>query len=124
MFKRFLLSLFLLLPFHSSIAKADAVYWTVTPTGIIATSGGKVAIQHSTTGATSPNPAGTPWTECKSRLILLNKNASGSVVDDRFLDRMLTIALAAQKTGSRLRLRIDRDQNNNCFSNQVYDMGL
>jgi hypothetical protein len=124
MLKRNLFAAATLLFLFSSASHAGAVYWTVKPSGILVTSSGRVVIQHSTSTPTGPSPAGTQWTQCSQRMIILDKKLTGEEVTDKYLDRMLSVALAAQKTGSRLRLRIERDNNNNCYSSQVYDVGL
>jgi hypothetical protein len=124
MLRRNLFAAATLLFLFSSASHAGAVYWTVKPTGILTSSSGRVLIQHSAQNATSPNPGGTQWEACSQRFIILDKDINGNKVDDKHLDRMLSVALSAQKTGSRLRLRVTRDSSNNCYTSQVYDLGL
>jgi hypothetical protein len=53
----------------------------------------------------------------------MHKTADGTAIDDKYADRMLTIALAAYKTDSRIRVKIERDDSGSCYTNQIYDQG-
>ena len=103
------------------------IYWTVKPTGIIATTSGTLAVDIGKNIPTPPNPKGTEWVPCKNTFISFHKNADGSafssdsLTNHKIQDRMLSIALAAVKTKSDLRVAIKRDTNNTCYTTQIFD---
>lgn len=105
----------------ASISNA-AVYWTVkVDNGIMATSNGAVAINIGGYQPTGANPSGTEWEACKDNWIYFNKKSDGTLVEDKYVDRMLSIALAAYKTDSHIRVAITRSDTNRCYTSQIFD---
>ncbi|WP_153301718.1 hypothetical protein [Endozoicomonas arenosclerae] len=101
----------------------SAVFWTVKATGIHTTTSGTVAINIGSSTPTGANPSGTEWESCDSNWIFFHKKADGSMVNEKYVDRMLSVAMSSFKTGSRLRLGISRDVNGKCYTSQIYDLG-
>jgi hypothetical protein len=113
----------LIITFLTTTANA-AVFWTVKATkGILTTSAGTVAINIGDYSPTGPNPAGTEWEDCKNNWIYMHKTADGTAIDDKYVDRMLSVALAAYKTDSKIRVQIERDDTGYCYTAQIYDEG-
>lgn len=101
-----------------------AVYWTVkADNGIYSTSAGTAAINIGNYIPTGPNPAGTVWEECSNNWIYFHKKADGTLIEEKYVDRMLSIALAAYKTNSNIRVGIDRDASGKCYTSQIFDQG-
>ncbi|MCP4748807.1 MAG: hypothetical protein GY874_22150 [Desulfobacteraceae bacterium] len=106
-------------------ASAESVeYWTVkAQNGVIANADGKVLINIGNYQPTGPNPADTVWSSCKSNWIHLHVTADGTEVEKEALNRMLSIAIVAFKTNSRIRVAITRDSLGKCYSSQIFDVG-
>ena len=100
-----------------------SVFWTVQAKGIMTKFDGTAVINISDNMPTSPNPSGTEWITCKDNWIYFHKAADGTIVEDKYVDRMLSVALSAIKSGTHLRISVDRDSNNRCYTNQMYDLG-
>jgi hypothetical protein len=97
------------------------VFWTVkTENGVLTSSSGTVAINIGNNTPTSPNPSGTNWNPCNNNWIFLNKTADGSTINSKYIDRMLAVALVAYKTDTAIRVKIERDASNNCYSSQIF----
>lgn len=107
----------------ATVAEAG-VFWTIKINGIITTSTGRVDIDLGGYTPTGPNPAGTSWVACPSNIVRLATNASGAAVNEKYVDRMLSVALSAYKTNANVRLNIERDGAGNCSSTQVFDQGV
>ncbi|MCH9692340.1 MAG: hypothetical protein K0U59_09835 [Gammaproteobacteria bacterium] len=104
---------------------SPAVFWTVkAESGVLASASGSAYIGIGGSIPSGPNPAGTEWQKCKSNIIYFHKKADGTVIDDKYVNRMLSVALTAFKTGSKLRVAIDRDESGRCYTSQVFDQGL
>lgn len=107
-----------------SVSAHAGVYWTTKINGgVHATAGGTVAINIGNYTPTGPNPSNTVWQECKNNWVYLNKKADGTRIEDKYIERMLAIAISAYKTDSRVRLSITRDEAGKCYSSQIYDQG-
>lgn len=106
-----------ILPTHA------AVFWTVKAAGVHTSTSGTVAINIGPNIPTGPNPSGTEWVSCTSNWVYFHKRADGSSVEEKHVDRMLSVAISAFKTGGRLRLAINRDSNNKCYTAQIFDQG-
>ena len=106
----------------SSEASA-AVYWTVEIKGIVSTNAGLVEINIEDQVPSSPNPSGTDWISCKNNWIVLSKMVDGTAVEGQYVSQMLSVALGAFKTNSKIRVSIDRDSSNNCYTSQIFDLG-
>nr|VFK81340.1 MAG: hypothetical protein BECKSD772D_GA0070982_13152 [Candidatus Kentron sp. SD] len=107
-----------------SVSANATVYWTVkAENGVHTTSSGMVAINIGNYQPTGPNPSSTVWEACSHNWIYLHKAADGTIIEDKYVDRMLSVALAAYKTDSRIRVAIDRDASGRCYSAQVFDQG-
>ena len=102
----------------------SAVFWTVkAQNGVHTTTTGTVAINIGNYSPTGANPAGTEWVDCASNWIYFHKTADGDLVEDKYVDRMLSVALAAYKTDSRIRVGINRDASGKCYTTQIFDQG-
>jgi hypothetical protein len=49
--------------------------------------------------------------------------AENERVEEKYIDRMLSVALSAFKTGSSVRLAIKRSETGKCYTSQIFDMG-
>jgi hypothetical protein len=113
-----------LLLIFQSVWAADNVYWTVKASGgVMATSSGAAALNISSDPGKYPNPKESVWLDCQNNWIYFNKDENGNTFDDVYVDRMMAIALAAQKTQTSIRVSIKRDENGYCHTNQIYDLG-
>lgn len=102
----------------------DNVYWTVKAAGgVMATSAGVAALNISSGPGKYPNPKESVWLDCKNNWIYFNKDVNGNTFDEVYVDRMMAIALAAQKTQTSIRVSIKRDENGYCHTTQIYDLG-
>jgi hypothetical protein len=102
----------------------SAIYWTVKADGgIMTTSSGISATNIASYIPTGLNPSDSIWESCKNNWVYFNKAADGSFFEEKYIDRMLSTALAAYKTNSLIRVAIERDASNNCYSSQVFDQG-
>ena len=96
-------------------------YWTVKiKGGVISKSNSFTAIH---LGGYQPHETGKQWTQCNNGWIRFDKTHSGTVVSEKSIDRMLAVALTAFKTNGFVRVGIDRDASNNCYTNQMWDRG-
>ncbi len=113
----------------ANFADADSntsapVYWTVKAEGgVFASANGTAYINISGYVPSGPNPAGTKWQECKSKIIYFYRKADGTAIDDIYVNRMLSVALTAFKTGSKIRVAIDRSESGRCYTSQIFDQG-
>ena len=108
---------FALLLFYVLSVKANsAIYWTVKATGGIHTNiSGAVALSIEGYTPNNPNPPGTKWEPCNENWIFFNKTANKTEINEKYVDRMLSVALAAYKTNARIRVAVERGvlpQNN------------
>ena len=102
-------------------ANAEQVYWTVEAEySVLVKKDGTVAINIGSNTPTSPNPSGTNWYPCGGNFIFLHKTADGSTINSKYIDRMLAVALVASNTSSVIRVGIERDASNNCYSSQIF----
>ncbi|WP_444908292.1 hypothetical protein ACJJIR_10315 [Microbulbifer sp. SSSA008] len=115
-------TLFAVLLSTTSYASDTAVYWTVYAWNAVhVTSSGTAAINIGNSNPYNPNPSETLWEPCKDNMIYFHQSADGTLIEEKYVDRMLKVALAAVDfNGSRMRVAIDRDENGNCFTSQVY----
>lgn len=105
-------------------ANSWSVYWTVKAEGgVIGTQSGSLGINIKNHQPTGPNPAGTVWESCYQNWIYFHTNEKHEAVDEKHVDRMFAIALAAQKTGNAIRVNVLRDEMGKCYTTQVYDLG-
>ncbi|PHQ83181.1 MAG: hypothetical protein COB58_10630 [Thalassobium sp.] len=108
----------------ASISSHATVFWTVkAEAGVYVTNSGVVAINIGSYVPITPSPIGTAWEPCANGWIYINKKADGSVNDEKYIDRMLSVALAAFKTNSNIRIGIDRDPSGSCYTMQIFDQG-
>ncbi len=108
----------------SNTWSADNAYWTVKATnGVMATASGTVALNIGSNPGKWPNPSASVWQDCTSNWIYFNKSVDGDVFDEVKVDRMMAIALAAQKTESSIRVSIKQDASGHCYTTQIYDLG-
>ncbi len=104
-----------------------AACWTGKGQGIIQYTNEGLAIDMDSSNIHSPNPAESNWT-CKGNWIWLNIPANSDALSDVIINqgvqnRMLSIANAAIKTGTELRMCFSEDAANKCIATQVYDLG-
>ncbi|MGI0116197.1 hypothetical protein [Zooshikella sp. RANM57] len=98
-------------------------FWTVRIDGGIHTSSqGAAALNTGKFQPSGPIPRGTQWVACKGNWIYFHKNAKGQLIDERFVDRMLSVAISAFKTKSYVRVALERDSKNNCYTSQIFDL--
>lgn len=113
-----------LLALMSMPLAAEQVYWSVKISGgVYAKSDGSVAFNIGAYQPTGANPAGTEWVACRNNWVFFHKDSSGVAYSDRSIDRMLSVALAAYKSGATIRVNISRDASNNCYTHQIFDQG-
>lgn len=99
-------------------------YWTVKAEGgVLAKANGQVAINIGSFQPISPNPPTSVWTSCPSNWIYFHQTVDGAAVDPDQLDRMLAIVMSAFKSGSRIRIALDRDTAGTCYTANVLDQG-
>lgn len=98
-------------------------FWTVKAKGIHTTTSGTSAIFIGGYKPTGPNPADTVWEGCHQNFIYFHQRADGEKVDEQYVDRMLSIALAAFKTDSYIRVGINRSESGRCYTSQVFNQG-
>ena len=99
-------------------------FWTVRiDAGITTSASGNTGINIGQFQPTDPNPATATWAPCNSNWIYFHKKANGELIEDKFVDRMLSVAIAAYKTKSRVRVSLERDASGNCYTSQIFDMG-
>jgi hypothetical protein len=103
-------------------ASAENIFWTIKIKGIYVSNSGQAAIAIKGTPS-SPNPSGTTWTDCKKNWIYFHKNVDGELTPDKYLDRMLSVAMSAQKTQTSVRVGIARSPSNYCYTYQIFDLG-
>jgi hypothetical protein len=102
-----------------------AEYWSVKAKGGIHTTiDGTVAINIGNYSPSYPSSASSSWVPCKNNWIFFNKTSGGTNVEDKYVDRMLSVALAAYKTDSIIRVGIDRDSSGYCYTMQIFDQGM
>ena len=87
----------------------------------MATSDGRVAINIGKYQPTGANPSDAEWVACKDNWIYFNQKYDGTPIDEKYVDRMLSIALAAYKTDSHIRVAITRSDTDRCYTSQIFD---
>lgn len=120
--KIFLLMYLIITP-SVSIYATDSIYSTVKIDGIHATSSGVVAINLGKNIPTGLNPSTSVWERCKNNWVFIHKDNKGNKINEKYVDRMLSVSLASFKSNTSVRLNIKRDSLNNCYSSQIYDLG-
>ncbi|MCH9663759.1 MAG: hypothetical protein K0U66_08925 [Gammaproteobacteria bacterium] len=100
------------------------VFWTVkAETGVLASASGTASMGIGGSIPSGPNPSGTKWQTCRNNVIYFHQRADGTAIDEKYVNRMLSIALTAFKTGSRIRVAINRSESGRCYTSQVFDQG-
>lgn len=89
----------------------------------MATTAGVVALNIQSYTPTGPNPSNTEWVPCVSNWIYFHQKSDGTAVEDKYIERMLGIALAAFKTNTPIRVAIKRDEAGKCYTSQIFDLG-
>lgn len=107
----------------ASGVQAQTVYWTIQPTGLLTSATGTAGFQLGNNIPINPNPAGTVWVACEGNWLYFHRSASGAATPSPELNRMLAVAIATYKTGSRVRVSVERDAQNRCYTSQVFDQG-
>lgn len=111
----------------SSIVHADC--WTGKAEGVIQYSNGKAAIDFKATTMKDPhsNNEYKDWS-CKASWTWIHvpydRSDLASVIESQSIEsRMISIATAALKTNTNIRICFNIDENKNCEATQVYDLG-
>ena len=121
--RTFLKLITLLIFYFQAQARSQRFFWTATADGIYSTADGTTAINLNNTIPDSPNPAGTVWEPCRDNWIYFHQYEDGTAIDSEHINRMLSIALSAVKTYSRIRIGITRSESNRCYTSQIFDVG-
>ena len=101
-----------------------AEYWTAYIKGVHTTTNGTVAVNiGSTQTPFGPNPAGSVWESCSGNWIYFHTDASGNAIKEVYIDRMLSTAISAFKTGTKVRFSISRSSSGKCYTGQIFDQG-
>jgi hypothetical protein len=120
---RYSLVLFSLLLSLPSTANESSTWSVLASNGIMATSSGTLAINIGSVKEPVSLSPSKKWEPCASNWIYFHKALDGSNPSVKQLNRMLSIALAAQKTGNRIKVEIMRSSTNRCYTSEISDLG-
>lgn len=102
----------------------ESTSWSVLATnGIMATSAGTLAINIGSTITPNNLSSNIPWQPCASNWIYFHQELGGSTPSAKQLNRMLSVALSAQKTRSHIKVNIMRSSTNRCYTSEISDLG-
>lgn len=124
MINKIVFSCFVLIFFCEFSSADESTTWSVLASnGVMATSAGTLAINIGNVNKPINLSSDAIWQPCASNWIYFHKMLDGSTPSVKQINRMLSLALTAQKTGNRIRVNILRSSTNRCYTSEISDLG-